>query len=191
MSAELLVDPAVSAAKFDEQIRIFRTNAALYRQRGCWLLEATFPHALFVFCSPKTRPGAVIMGVQLNFENFDLWAPSVVFVNPFTGHPFPAGKLPTKMPRAVPGPGPMGFVPQDLIAQYEGTNALPFLCLAGVREYHNHPAHTGDSWLLHRDQPEGQMAYLLDTILKYAVEPIDGFQIGMQIMGLNQQQIPT
>lgn len=189
MSAELLVDPAVSAAKFDEQIRIFRTNAALYRQRGCWLLDAKFPHALFVFCSPKTRPGAVVTGVQFNFENFDLWAPSVIFVNPFTCEPFKVGQLPTTMRRAVPGP--MGMALSELIAQYPGTDALPFLCLAGVREYHSHPAHTGDSWLLHRDQPEGQLAYLLDTVLKYAVEPIDGFQIGMQIMGLSQQQVPT
>jgi len=26
----------------------------------------------------------------------------------------------------------------------------PFLCLRGVREYHEHPQHSGDSWLLYR-----------------------------------------
>jgi hypothetical protein len=190
VNAELLVDPAVSAAKFDEQIQAFRANAALHRQRGCWLLEATFPDALFVFCSPKVRPPGVIVGVRINFDNYDLWAPSVVFVDPFTGRPYKNGEMPTRMRRAVPAV-PMGFTEQLLIQQYDGTDTLPFLCLAGVREYHNHPAHTGDDWLLHRDQPEGKLAHLLDVILKYAVEPIDSYTIGMQVTGFGQHQLPA
>ena len=28
----------------------------------------------------------------------------------------------------------------------------PFLCLRGIREYHDHPQHTGDEWLLYKDK---------------------------------------
>jgi hypothetical protein len=27
----------------------------------------------------------------------------------------------------------------------------PFLCLRGIREYHEHPQHSGDEWLLYRE----------------------------------------
>jgi hypothetical protein len=27
----------------------------------------------------------------------------------------------------------------------------PFLCLRGIREYHNHPQHSGDQWMLYRE----------------------------------------
>jgi len=28
----------------------------------------------------------------------------------------------------------------------------PFLCIRGIREYHEHPQHSGDDWLLYRQQ---------------------------------------
>ena len=30
------------------------------------------------------------------------------------------------------------------------TTHKPFICLRGIREYHEHPQHSGDSWLLYR-----------------------------------------
>lgn len=32
------------------------------------------------------------------------------------------------------------------------TTHKPFLCLRGIREYHEHPQHSGDEWLLYRTQ---------------------------------------
>src|SRR5439155_19241848 len=31
------------------------------------------------------------------------------------------------------------------------TTHRPFLCLRGIREYHEHPQHSGDEWLLYRN----------------------------------------
>jgi hypothetical protein len=31
------------------------------------------------------------------------------------------------------------------------TTHKPFLCLRGIREYHEHPQHSGDDWLLYRN----------------------------------------
>jgi len=31
------------------------------------------------------------------------------------------------------------------------TTHKPFLCVRGIREYHEHPQHSGDEWLLYRE----------------------------------------
>lgn len=49
---------------------------------------------------------------------------------------------------------------------------IPFLCLAGVREYHNNPGHTGDSWFLHRGTGAGTLNFLLEQLYKYGVRPM-------------------
>ncbi|WP_241359668.1 putative metal-binding protein, partial [Escherichia coli] len=62
-----------------------------------------------------------------------------------------------------------------------GPDDIPFLCLPGVREYHDHPAHTGDSWLLHRRSGEGSLHFILESIWKHGVEPLDGFNVMVQV----------
>ena len=52
---------------------------------------------------------------------------------------------------------------------------MPFLCLVGVREYHDHPAHTGDAWWLHRKTGAGSLSHLLNVFHSYAIAPITGF----------------
>ncbi|WP_318528733.1 putative metal-binding protein [Mesorhizobium sp. YC-39] len=47
------VDPKVSRAKFDREIGRFRPYADAYRAQGCFLIEASFPSAFFIFASPK------------------------------------------------------------------------------------------------------------------------------------------
>jgi len=32
------------------------------------------------------------------------------------------------------------------------TTHKPFLCLRGIREYHEHPQHSGDDWMLYRER---------------------------------------
>jgi hypothetical protein len=56
----------------------------------------------------------------------------------------------------------------------------PFLCLPGIREYHDNPAHSGDSWLLHRASGEGSLAFILDKICSYGVNPIEQYRIELQ-----------
>lgn len=61
--------------------------------------------------------------------------------------------------------------------QADGPNEVPFLCLAGVREYHEHPAHSGDVWELHRTEGAGRLVRLLEIVSKYGVEPIVSLQV--------------
>jgi hypothetical protein len=171
--SELLVDPEVTRTKFDREVEVFRSNAAHHRQRGCFLVGAECPRAEFVFGIPQLRPPAVLFGVTVDFANYDLWAPSVRFTEPFSGVALPAERTP-RMARVLAG-GELG----NLVQGYQGEPA--FLCIPGTREYHDNPGHSGDSWLLHRGLGEGTLNHLLDVIHKYAVEPINGFQIGIQV----------
>jgi hypothetical protein len=192
---DALVDPAVSEAKFNREVADFRKLEHVYRERGWWMLKAKFPEISVVFASPKLIPPTVIFGVDLNFLNYDLWPPSVRLVNPFSRIPYTMNQMPVKLNRLVPiqptpGQGVQMTI-QDMM-QSHGPDQIPFLCLPGVREYHNHPGHTGDSWLLHRGQGEGSLNFILSQLYKYGVEPINSLNMSLNISvaGFNQGNIP-
>lgn len=130
------------------------------------------------------------MGVAFDYTNYDADAPSVRIVNPFTGVSYKLKELPTQLNRALPQqeiaiPGMPAEGPKMVVAsaqpymQAHG-DEIPFLCLAGVREYHDHPAHNGDIWELHRASGAGRLVRLLEIIHRYGVEPIMGF--GVQLV---------
>jgi len=179
---------SVSQRKFDREIERYRALEDVYRRRGWFLVEATFPTVVVMFAAVRATPPVVVCAVRIDFTNYDLVPPSVTFIHPFTGEPLPMNKLGFQMLRVD---GPAGASPQTVTAlaqqgkfrapllQAHDPNDIPFLCLPGIREYHNHPAHTGDSWLLHRRSGEGSLHFILEQIWASGVNPIKGqnFQI--------------
>lgn len=93
--------------------------------------------------------------------------------------------------RAHP-PGQSGDVterlshPEEIVnlLQVYGATDVPFLCVPGVWEYHAHPAHSGDPWLLHRGRGEGTLDAILNVLHTYAAAPVVGYRIGMQLAAL-------
>src|SRR5260370_24884042 len=81
---------------------------------------------------------------------------------------------------------------QQSLMQAYGPEDIPFLCIAGVREYHDHPGHSGDSWELHRKSGAGRLVRLLEVISKYGVEPISNYRIAIvpQATGFVQGETP-
>lgn len=199
--AELLVDPAVSRAKFDREVERYRQMGDDCRRRGWWLLDATFPNVLVAFVAPQVRPRPLVFAVRINFDNYDLWAPSVRLVDPFTGALLKTRELPPGLTfmRLVPGEGmveieglgklPAQNVPQPLLQHY-GPDELPFICLPGIREYHEHPGHSGDDWLLHRDRGEGTLYFLLEKLARYGLEPVKQYQLALQVVGFANGEVP-
>lgn len=200
----LLVDSSVTQTKFERELATYHKLDEEHLRRGWLLLKAEFPEVFVVFATPQTQPPAVVFGVLLDFSNYDLWPPSVRLVNPFTRVPYTFNDLPMKLVRrtvvngpaqlAVPGlpPGAIPQFVQDVpLMQAHHPDDIPFLCLPGVREYHEHPAHTGDSWLLHRDRGEGTLYFLLEKIYQYGVQPISALQVRMvPQIGFAQQDVP-
>lgn len=180
---ESLVDPQVSKEKFNREVEQFRQLEGDYRKRGWLMVKADFPNVTVVFASPKTKPPCLVFGVDINFDNYDFWAPSVRLVDPLTGQAYTLEQLPTRLPRAMPGQGPPGFggavIGQPLMQAHEN-DQIPFLCIPGVREYHEHPAHTGDSWLAHRGKGEGTLNFILTQLDKYGVSPIISMHHNLQ-----------
>lgn len=183
------VDPAVSLAKFDQEIAEYDELARNYEQRGWFLVDAAFPEVFVVMAAPNLQPPAIVCGVLLDYTNYDAEPPSVRLVNPFTRQAYARKELPTALNRAVPAqtipiPGMPGGNLQMQAAQplMQATEPeeIPFLCIAGVREYHDHPGHSGDSWELHRAAGAGRLVRLLEVIDTYGLQPIRGY--GVQLV---------
>ena len=199
------VEPAVSRAKFDRELDAFRGLARDYQQRGWLLVDAEFPHVFVVMAAPQITPSPVVTGVLFDYTDYDLRPPSVRLANPFTRQPYLAGELPTNLLRQVQGgalpiqislpagmPTPVMIQQQPLMQSY-GPDELPFLCVAGTREYHEHPAHSGDRWELHRAGGAGKLARLLEIIDTYGVRPLNGYGVNLvpHVSGFTQAEVPA
>lgn len=210
MAAEnRLADPAVSQAKFEQEVSDYRAMEAEYRRRGWFLVEAEFPTAFFVLAAAHVKPAPVVFGVEFDFTDYDLLPLGVTLVDPFTREPYRAKDLPTVLPRLV-GAGGAGLrqevveaqVAEAIEAGLEGgavqirmevgqlmmalePDDVPFICLPGVRAYHEHPAHTGDSWMLHRHRGAGRMGVLLEHLHRFGVQPVTGYAVeaGLETAG--------
>lgn len=182
-------DPSVSRLKFEREIAEYRSLGGQYRSRGWLLVEAEFPRVLVALAAAKVNPAPVVMGVAFDYTNYDAAPPSVKIVNPFNGELYKFKDLPNPLNRALPAqevaipgmPAEQKMMVQSVqpYMQAYGPEEVPFLCLAGVREYHEHPAHSGDLWELHRQNGAGRLVRLLDVISRYGVEPIAGFGVQM------------
>ena len=202
VSEPQFADPAVSRRKFDREIAEFRSQVDEYGRRGWFLAEAEFPHALVILATAKTQLVSILCGVWFDYSNYDAAPPSVRLVHPLTREPYKWSELPTQLPRmpAQPDAGeaaqalPPGVaqalaqgvaqvqrvVPIPLMQTSGDDEIPPFLCIAGVREYHEHPAHSGDHWLSHRTSGAGRLVRLVQVISKYGLETINGFEVQMQ-----------
>ena len=181
-------DPTVSRRKFDREVAEFRSAADEYGRRGWFLARADFPNALVILVTDKTQPPAVLCGVWFDYTNYDAAPPSVRLVHPLTCAPYTQAELPTHLRRSVPANGPPAVIqgdvkvqlqppPQPLMQAYP--DGVPFLCVAGVREYHEHPGHSGDHWELYRPSGGGRLVRLLEIVSKYGLDPVIGFNVQM------------
>ena len=204
MAVAQVVDPGVSRAKFDREVGAYRELEATYRKRGWLLLEAKFPEVFVAFAATKLRPAPIVAAVVVDFTDYDLRPLSVRFVDPFTREKLLAANVQFQMFRRPPMPGvapeaiaalmQQGAIQLSSLVQSNRPDDYPFVCLPGVREYHDNPAHTGDSWLLHRNSGEGSLAFILEKIWAYGVEPLSMYQVQLQMpniaVGMTLQGIP-
>lgn len=173
----VLVDPEVSRRKLQREIDWWRANAASYRRRG-WImvdhhdLAVELALAAPVQLSSGPRPLPVLSACfRLDYSNYDLWPPSLRFIDLFTGEPSP----PHVRGMFVEN----GQLLDALLDEHPATG-LPFFCIPGLREYHEHPQHSGDDWLLHRDSGAGNLATICDRVWRYMVRNVVGMRVTLQ-----------
>lgn len=197
------VDPEVSKAKFESEITDFRTLSHEYNARGWFLVDADFPNAFVILAAQQLHPAPLITGVMFDYTDYDLHSPSVRLVNPFTHEPWKFEELPTTLKRrtqnepiVIPGlqlPHGVASIMQEQTLMQAYPGGIPFLCIAGVREYHEHPAHSGDVWEIHRSAGAGRLVRILEVIDTYGLRPLTGYNIGLtpQITGFIQSEPPA
>lgn len=105
--------------------------------------------------------GTRVFGVRVLMDDFDQRAPSVIFCDPITWEKLPAGMI--QIGNHV---DKNGVASQVIIAPHPIFNR-PFLCMRGIREYHEHPQHSGDDWMQYRKHYG--LYSTIDTVLRTCV----------------------
>jgi hypothetical protein len=169
------LDPKVNRIKFDREIQRLGEQREALEGRGIFVLtSSTYPHVDVFFVprhplqvlvpTPQTGniilpPGTIQAAIgqfasvaarafkaRFDLTDYDLRAPSVSFLDPWTDTllDWP------NMFRAFEFEKDRGS--HIVLLDKHPTTAKPFLCLRGIREYHEHPQHSGDEWLLYRQE---------------------------------------
>ncbi|HLY23384.1 MAG TPA: putative metal-binding protein [bacterium] len=171
----VLVAPEVTRRKVERELNLWRENEEIYRRRG-WILLGHHDQEVdvgFLGQLPLgARPIPVMAAcVRIDFTNFDLWAPSVEFIDPMTGEYTP----PIVQALVETDEGPRNLI----VFSHPDTNR-PFFCVPGIRQYHEHPQHSGDSWFLHRNTGEGSLATICDRVWRAMARNLLGIHLEMQ-----------
>lgn len=173
-----LVPTEVSRAKFAAELEDWQANAAIYTRRGWLLLDRGPLHAEVAFLAAVPLVGVftipvITACVRLDYTNYDLWPPSLTFIDPRTREPAsPVVRAPATTPAGA----------RDALVDGHPDTGRPFLCLPGILEYHNHPQHTGDDWLLHRAVGAGRLAVICEHIWQRMVRNVLGLQVTVQAL---------
>jgi hypothetical protein len=170
------VDEEVTRRKFEEEWAQFEALKDQYRREGVLLLEKEYPNIYFAFAAPHLSPQAIVFAVRINFTNYDIQPPSIRFIDPLTLSDILAPQMHTHFPRKIETES--GFQRQQLVVWQN--DQVPFVCFAGVREYHEHPRHKDSPWLLHRGQGEGNLCFLLDNLARYGISGVRGYFLQAQ-----------
>jgi hypothetical protein len=176
----MLLDPAVERRKFDREVGLLAKNAARLRALGAVVVRAERPE-IDVLCVPHLPvrvglpvaplssgpippggqayqafdfPGSAgsAFGVRVDLRGYDQQAPSITFRDPLTWELAPYDLLPRA--QIIDDP----TKPRLVLLDAHPTAKRPFLCIRGVREYHEHPQHNGEDWAMYRD---GTNVYVL------------------------------
>lgn len=205
------VDPAVARAKYEQEVARLNDQRSVLEQRGIFLLSSTsFPTIDLTF-APRLPLGAVVPIMQqgtlflphpmqaqieipslaassfkahFDLSNFDLDPPSLEFRDPWTDNPLQY----TTMFRALQFDKDRK-VHIVLLDDHPATHK-PFLCLRGIREYHEHPQHSGDEWLLYRQSMN--MFSIVMSLWRVAVDLVRPLLIiqanGAQVQWVGQEK---
>lgn len=184
-----IADPEVSKRKFEAECHKLKMVEDKYWEKGIICTKISYPNIYFIFSIPKLIPYPIVFSVRINFTNYDFEPPSVLFINPFTFQPLKREQIPIAFIQTnVNNP----FQAQDLL-QGVG-DVLPFFCIPGIKEYHDHPAHSGDSWFLYRTKGEGQLLFIIDQLYVHSIALSKFYQINVSVPTIRIQQefkIPT
>lgn len=187
------VDQEVTRIKFEKELQEFKQNEDDYRRKGIICIKADFPSIMLLFAIPQLKPQPIAFAVNIDFTNWDVEPPSVKFIDPFSEKALHREDIKINFFQ-VKDKNAIKTHPNGQLAELDllqGQNEiLPFFCIPGVKEYHQHPAHSGNSWMLHRTKGEGKLCVLIEQLYKHSIAQSAGFTVTINLnMGFNEIMI--
>ena len=173
------VAPEVSRLKFEREVNRLAEQRTDLQRRGIFLFGSpTYPIVELVFVPrhplqvaiavpqpsnmvlpPDAPPGAIAIAIaavptlaaqafkaRFDLTDYDLRPPSLEFRDPWTDALLPYATMFRALEYEKNRKAHLVLLDDHPITH------KPFLCLRGIREYHEHPQHSGDDWLLYRTQ---------------------------------------
>jgi Predicted metal binding domain len=170
-----LLAAEVTQRKLRRELELWEENRDSYSRRGWIMLRREGVMVEVGFLARLPLGGQIVMAmpacVRIDFVNYDLWAPSVEFIDPLTR------EYSTPLVQALVE---VDGGAQNLLVSGHPNTGRPFFCVPGIREYHDHPQHTGDPWLLHRAGGEGSLATICDRIWRAMARTLVGVHFQLQ-----------
>lgn len=130
--------PAVSAQMFDEAVGQIAGNTVLLADRGWLIVHRAFP---ILRLAVAHRTTGLLRVFEFGFDDWNDKPPSLRLVDGETFVALPGHLWPTNG-SYWHASGWSGTV---------GTPNAPFMCMPGIREYHNHSSHLNDVWTSYKD----------------------------------------
>lgn len=184
------VDPEVTKIKFENELQEFKQNEEDYRKKGIICIKVNSTSITLLFAVPHLKPQPIAFAVNIDFTNWDVEPPSIKFIDPFTEKVLRREEIKINFFQ-VKDKNAVNLLPDGQIVELDllqGKNEiLPFFCIPGVREYHQHPAHSGDSWMLHRTRGEGKLCVLIEQLYKHSIAQSGVFAVVINLnMGFHE-----
>lgn len=142
-----VIDPEVSQRKFARALELIDGGAADFVASANWeVVGRDYPVIEVVWKHPRSGRR---VGFRFSFDEWDAQAPSLELFDPDTRALLPWERWPKN-----------GWAVGDV----HPITKKPFLCLPGIREYHDHSSHFGDSWAALRGRDTYAIVYLLHRV---------------------------
>lgn len=126
----MVVHEAVSRQLFDDAVKGIGPD--LRAQRGWTMHSATYPLLEIGFVAADRQT----VRIRARCDGWNGMPPSIEWLDA-------AGNMLASIPQAPGG---------QLNNSAHPLTGRPFVCMAGVREYHTHSSHTGDLWESYKDR---------------------------------------
>ena len=178
------VDPEVTKIKFNNELQEFKQIEDEYRKKGVICFKVNSLSIYLLFAIPNIIPQPIAFAVIIDYTNWDVEPPSIKFIDPFTEKVLTREEIRINFFQ-VKDKNTIRMLPNGQIGEPDllqgGNDIVPFFCIPGVREYHKHPAHSGDSWMLYRTKEEGRLCVLIGQLYSHSIAQSSGYAVNMEI----------
>jgi len=133
--------PEVSRQRFQEHVKRIAGNPDLLLDRGLLVLTSCCP---VLTIAARHRATGKVRVFRFSFDDWDDLPPSLVLIDAETAQELPGNLWPTD--------NQSHWHPSGWTSAAGISTPQPFMCMAGIREYHTHNSHVSDSWENYKNQ---------------------------------------